>query len=189
MYWLTNINTKKIVTALNLLGAVILMQSCQNAATTDLNAPKEFIDLPAFFQKEIDSLQKVQPLISKTVVKDTLSEQKDIQIKDWNIELSSFLSIDLNKPVYKGAFQKDSVNNTVTYQFTDPELDINLIKITYSNQQPTTIEVSRKTENLLYSTEEELFYSKGEKYKVQKRQKVTLMGEYFYAIEGRLKQD
>lgn len=187
MYWLTNNKTKKYITALNLLGAVIIMQSCQNTPSTTLNYSKEFIDLPSFFQKEIDSLQIAKPLIQKTVVKDTVSEQKELKVKDWNIELYSFLSIDLNKPAYKGYIEKDSANNLVTYKFTNPDLDINLVKITYENQVPVIFEVFRKTDNLLYNTEEHLSYSKGKKYKVEKKQKVTLLGDNFYAIEGILK--
>lgn len=187
MYWWINMKTKRFITALNLLGAVIIMQSCQDPVSNDLNSTKEFIDLPSFFKTEIDSLQLAKPLIVKTVVKDTIREQKEIQIKDWNIELSSFVSIDLNKPVYRGYIQKDSSNYTVNYKFTNPDLDINRIKIIYNNQTPISIEISRKTDNLLYSTEEELYYSKGDKYKVQKNQKVFLLGSNFYAIEGILK--
>lgn len=187
MYWWTNHKTQKYITALNLLGAVIIMQSCQNEPSTIGNSNKEFIDLPAFFQKEIDSLQIAKPLVTKTVLKDSISEQRELHIKDWNIEFSSFLSIDLNKPAYKGYIQKDSINNVVNYKFTNPDLDLNLVKITYENQDPITFEIFRNTDNLLYYTEEHLSYSKGKTYKVEKKQKVTFLGNNFYAIEGLLK--
>ncbi len=141
-------------------------------------------DVPSFFQKEIALLNSTKPKIKKTVLKDSISETKELVIADWNKELTSFLAVDLNKAAYRGTFQKDSTGNTVVYTFTDSTIDLSSLKIVYVDHIPTEFTIKKSTQNLLYNTSESLEYIKGKSYSIDKLQSVYMLGSQHYKIAG-----
>lgn len=146
-----------------------------------------YFDIPTYFKGEITRLTRDNPLVNKTVVKDSLSETKEIKIADWGNELSSFVSIDLNKPVYAGVLQKDSTANRVKITVSDPKVDISFVEITYGdNGEPTLFHIERKVENFLYDTRETLHYETDKGYRLEKHQSVRILGDKYYRIEGRI---
>lgn len=165
----------------------VALWSCDTSGRTDVqDQTVRYMDIPGYFQSEIQQLQQVQPTIVKTVKKDTVSESKTIQIDNWQTELSSFTNIDLNKPSYQGYIIKDSADRIITYTFTKPDLDLSKVEIQYNEQQqPTTLRIHRTTKNSLYNTEEVLFYDKNKKYSLEKKQSVRILGDNYYFIEGR----
>lgn len=165
------------------LAMVITFFSCSSSDKSKDSLTKEF-DLPKFFRNEVAALNALQPKIRKTVSKDNISETKQLVIADWNKELANFLTIDLNKPAYKGAFTKDSSANGVRYTFIDSTLDLSLVQVIYKADEPSTIIIKKSTKNLLYNTSEHLEYVKGERYSVEKEQFVKALGNQYYKIEG-----
>jgi len=165
----------------------VALWSCGTSGRTDVqDQTVRYMDIPGYFQSEIQQLQQVQPTIVKTVKKDTVSESKTIQIDNWQTELSSFTNIDLNKPSYQGYIIKDSADRIITYTFTKPDLDLSKVEIQYNEQQqPTTLRIHRTIKNSLYNTEEVLFYDKNKKYSLEKKQSVRILGDNYYFIEGR----
>lgn len=187
MCWYTKKNRiRKVniaaVGLLSLTAATIL--SCQTSSSESKNQTVREFDLPSFFQQEVKYLNSSKPKITKTVLKDSVSETKEVIIADWNKELSSFLSVDLNKPAYRGTYIKDSVNNTVTYTFKDSTIDLSLVTIVYNDQIPTILTIKKSTKNLLYNTEENLKYIRRKSYNVIKDQSVRILGNQHYNIEG-----
>ena len=158
--------------------------SCGNGKEDQNSFNNTEIDLSQYFKIEIERLKRLNPEITKTVLKDNEEETKDILIKDWETELSSFASIDLNKPAYKGLFKKDSSQNIVTYSFTDEKLDLSKVILQYKSNSIEKIEVFRKSDNLLYTTKEILTYEPNKQYIVDKKQHVWILGDTHYIIKG-----
>ena len=180
------INIKNI----QILAAVIItaaFSSCStgNQEKKDSSNQEKYFDIPAFFQKEIDSLASINPEINKTVKKDDQEESKKLKIKDWQIELSSFQAIDLNKPAYAGFVKVDSTDSLIQYSFTNPELDLSCVRIKLNKEgNPEMISVEKEVRNTLYKTSEFLVYEKDKFYLVEKNQQVKVMGENYYKVQG-----
>lgn len=187
MYWCTKrkININQIVTAA-FLAAVTTITSCSSSSTQQENNIRQEFDIPSFFKKETNLLNSAKPTVRKTVEKDAAAETKDMVISDWDRELASFLSIDLNKSAYQGLIQKDSSDYKVKYTFKDTTLDLNYVEITYRANQPLIITIERSTSNLLYDTNEILQYIKGQSYRIDKKQKVRGFNQQHYIISGKI---
>lgn len=168
--------------------AALVFACSEQTAQVEHFASKQ-LDIPAFFTTEIARLSAEKPEVIKTVKKDSIVETKDIKIDNWENELASFLTVDINKPAYAGYLKKDSVDRRVTYHSTNPKLDLKLVEITYNDKgQPITFRIDRNIDNLLYDTEETLHYQKDVGYQLEKRQHVLLLGDKYYHISGKIKQ-
>lgn len=182
MYWYNeNYKRWKAVAA---AAVTALLFSCgTNEKPAAKNRP--FIDIPAFFKEEVKSLSARRPNVVKTVTKDTVSERKELQVENWANELSSFMTVDLNKPAYAGHLQKDSTANTVIIQSLDPAIDISRVEIQYgADGKPHEFLIKRTIKNSLYETRETLHYKKGASYSLEKHQSVLVLGDKYYRIEG-----
>lgn len=175
----------------NTLAAVIFITAAFYGCSNPNNQKKEiaaqehFFDIPGFFQKEIDSLTAANPSVNKTVKKDDTEETKNLKIKDWNVELSSFYAIDLNKPAYAGYVKVDSADSVIQYSFSNPDLDLSCVRIKLDNLgQPEMISVEKEVRNTLYKTSEFLVYEKNKFYLVEKNQQVKVMGDNYYKVQG-----
>lgn len=186
MRW--RINHKMTVSFAAVIGIAAALVSCGSTAENEsASLQSAHIDLPVFFQQQIDSLEAVNPLVHKNVQKDDLKEEKQLHIKSWETELSAFLSVDLNKPAYDGLAEIDTLDSgLLQYSYDDPKVDLSCVQVRFGpDNKPTMITVEREIENSLYTTREVLVYEKGEFYLVAKNQKVLLLGNNFYRIEGR----
>lgn len=182
MYWY-NMN-KKYCSAVMVLALTALFLSCADTPKEKVSAATYF-DIPTYFKEEVARLTLEKPLIEKTVVKDSLSETKSLQIADWENELSSFVSIDLNKPVYAGVLKRDSTANRIVITSTDPKLDLVQIEIQYGeNSEPTAFRIQRHVQNSLFETQETLFYAKDKEYSLEKQQSIRILGDKYYRVEG-----
>lgn len=147
-----------------------------------------YFDIPGYFKGEIARLTQDNPVVNKTVVKDSLSESQEIKIADWGNELASFVSVDLNKPAYAGVLQKDSTTKKVNIKASDPKIDLVAVDITYGeNGEPIAFRVHRNIENSLYNTRETLLYEKNKGYSLEKNQSVLILGDKYYHVQGTFK--
>src|SRR5690606_25173682 len=138
-----------------------------------------------FFQQEIDSLQQAAPLVEKQVQKDELTEQKRMQIKNWETELASFRSVDLNKAAYEGLIEIDSAGGVMEYHFQDSTLDLSCVRIRIcDNRMPEVISIERDVKHSLYHTAGVLVYGRDAVYLDEKNQKLRLVGDNFDRVMG-----
>jgi len=170
-------------------GVVHFFVSCESPAKQidSDSTSQSFFNIPGYFEEQVKELNKVNPLVLKTVATNQEDEQKEIHISNWDIELSSFLAVDLNKAAYIDEIVKDSTNNTVTYSLPNDKFDLNKVTITYSDGEPRIFEVERRTKNMLYETKEKLRYEKDKSYRIEKDQKVVFLGQHNYLIKGDIK--
>lgn len=162
-----------------------LFFSCSTPPPTGGAAKEKQFDIPNFFKQEIARLEKTNPLVKKTVTKDSLSETKDLKISNWSNELASFATVDLNKPVYAGLLQKDSVNGKLTFTADDPKVDLSSVEISFApDKSPKGFVIRRTIKNSLYQTAETLEYQRDSIYSLQKDQSVLLLGDKHYNISA-----
>lgn len=174
------------MTARTTLFWLITGLACLSCKSPRLDKPvhhDQYYPLHAFFQAEKDSLERANPRIQKQVSKDGAAEQKTLQNIDWTIELGPFLSVDISKPVYQGAFQVISTDSTLTYRAIDESIDIRQITIQKDTSDLVTgIIIDRKTDNLLYQNTERLTYIPAVQYSLDKSQKILFLGSSRYQI-------
>lgn len=170
------------------IAVTALFLSCTSGPQDRKVTRETYFDIPAYFQGEIARLTQEKPVVNKTVVKDSLSEAKEIQVADWENELSSFASIDLNKPAYAGILKKDSTANKVRITSSDPKIDITAVEIEYGDSgEPVAFHIQRNIQNSLYETHETLYYARNKKYSLEKHQSVLILGDKYYHIKGLFK--
>lgn len=189
MYWYTKNLSKKLVL---FAGLALGLHACSSPEVEKKSEQKAqaYFDIPSFIQQEIDSLKQANPTVNKTVTKDKEEETKDLKIKDWDNEFSSFKAIDLNKPAYAGFIELDTVDSVIEYNFTNPDLDLACVRIAFNEEgKVKMLSVDKHVKNTLYQTSEFLVYEKGNFYIVEKNQKVRVMGENYYKVQGNLKAD
>src|SRR5690606_23088203 len=90
---------------------VMLLYSCTEELATATSNRQRHIDLPAFFQSEVNRLKQENSSVQKTDSVGESDEQQDVTINDWSTEMSSLLSLDLNRAAYREDIQKDSIPN------------------------------------------------------------------------------
>jgi len=185
MYWFINSSRLKFVTAAILITAVTLGCSSPNSSQQNNLSNISHFDIPNYIQTEIDSLQNLNPLIHKTVIKDTVEEKRSLHIKNWDTEFSSFKSIDLNKPAYTEYIKVDTIGNVLEYSFENGDLDLSCVRISLDqNGNPLMISIQKNVKNNLYKTSELLVYEKSKFYMVEKDQDVKVMGQNYYKVLG-----
>lgn len=187
MYWYINLKNIRKRSALLAIGAAVFLMGCES--TTDKAVAKQtiYFNIPGYFEDQVTQLQKLNPLVLKTVYTNEISEQKELKIASWNSELSSFLSVDLNKPAYQGYIVKDSSDNIVNYTFTKDKADVSKVTIKYKDNTPVEFEITKQVKNFLYKTDEKLIYQTDKNYSIEKSQKVILLGANDYKIIGEIK--
>ncbi|MFD1769044.1 hypothetical protein [Sphingobacterium suaedae] len=177
---------KTILRAVVAVAFTASLLSC-HSSNTPATQKEMFVDLPHFFEEEVQRLTTENPEIQKTVTKDSISETKTLRVDNWKNELSSFASVDLNKSAYLGYLEKDSTTRKVTFRSTNPKIDLSSVELTYgSGGELQTIVVHRTIKNSLYETKEVLRYIKDSTYSLEKNQSVLLMNDKYYQIEGTL---
>lgn len=171
------------------IGVAFLTYSCNSSLEeSEEGNTGNYTDIPLYFQKQIDELNHANPLILKTVVSNNDKETREVHIKDWTNELSSFLTTDLNKPAYQGHVSKDSSANIVTYSLSGKNIDPTTVIIKYdSSTLVKSFAIERTTQNFLYTTTEKLNFEKGRSYSIEKKQKVLFIGVNDYSINGIIK--
>lgn len=185
MYWFINSNRLKFLTAVILFTAVTLSCNSRNTSQQNNLSNIKHFDIPNYMQNEIDSLQNLNPLIHKTVIKDTVEETRSLHIKNWDTEFSSFKSIDLNKPAYSEYIKVDTIENVLEYSFENADLDLSCVRISLDQDgNPHMISIQKKIKNNLYKTSELLVYEKSKFYMVEKDQDVKVMGQNYYKVLG-----
>lgn len=184
MYWYRHI--RKPILAICCFAVIACAVSCSSNDTAT-GEKRDYYPIHDFFRKEVDSLQRANPTVSKSVGKGNEQETKEVHIKNWENEMGAFLSVDLSKPAYEGMYSVDSSDNSIIYTALSPDVDISLLHIGFNAQgQIDSIEIVKSTSNILYQNKEKLTYKRGVSYTLTKNQDILLLGANVYHIIGEL---
>lgn len=186
MYWYAK-KLQRIAVGIAVASLYIAYSCTGDLSSHNVDRPR-YSDLPAFFQAEVERLNKQNPLVYKTVAVGEERERQEVRITSWETELSSFLAVDLNKAVYREEIIKDSVGDVITYRIDNPDLDIASVTVTYEAGRIVMIDIVRHIQNFLYDMEERLRYDKRKGYIIEKNQDIWVLGENKYIIEGEFRK-
>jgi hypothetical protein len=154
---------------IKLLFVLFLFATFINSCTSDPTGNgmvHTFYNLKGYFKEEVERLEKENKELNKTILKDGNEESIRVKDVDWNTELLSFATADINKPALYSAYQTDSTISgnqlTVHYSARDSTPLIREITIKFKNNRPDTITITRVMSNsYVYSTEIMNYYGDG----------------------------
>jgi hypothetical protein len=179
MYWYRS----KVAAALALTGGFMLV-FCLQACKPVVKEKPEYFDIKGYFAADIVKLNRLNPFVQKTVTHNGISETKKTKIDDWGRELDLFIGADINKPALKNSYSVVDDGGFLIYKAKYPELKMRETVIKRENGKVKWILIYNKTKTFLYQTSEKLSYYPDSLYLIEKNQKVRLMGNNHYRIEG-----
>jgi hypothetical protein len=184
MYWY---KSGLLVTASLGLFLISGLQSCK-PDIKESRANMKYFDLKGFFSSDSSRLSKLNPLVSKTVEHNGVSESKKVHITNWGTELSLFSESDINKPAWKDSYSVTADSNIIIYQAIDTTLRTREIMIKKSGGKVKYVMIYNITKNILFKSVEKLSYFPDSLYLIEKAQTVKLLGINRYVISGYFNQ-
>ena len=175
---------------LNLLRAIIIVLLFSGCFSQEKEKSRQqiyYFDLKGYFSKIAQELNKRNPAINKSISKNDIKESQILTIQNWNQELALFIESDINKSAWKDSYTKDSTESRIIYTAIDEDLRTQKIEILIEKGILKKIKINAKVDNLLYQTKENLEFIPDSVYRINKYQKVILLGENNYLIRGNLK--
>jgi hypothetical protein len=149
---------------------------------------KKFFDVAAYFKGEAKRLTKLSPPVTKTAKHNTDTQTKLVTIKNWPGELDMFIASDINKPSWRDSYTVTTSGDITIYKAKFPELKTREVMIKKACGKVNYVLILNYSENLLYTNTEKLSYFPDSLYEVVKRQRVRLIGENRYKIQGFFKR-
>lgn len=144
-----------------------------------------YFNLKKYFEKEADRLNKLNLRIDKSVSINNDIEKKQVKIKDFKNEFSTFIASDINKASWKGMFKVNQKENSLLYTTENEKIPVKKVEVHYLNKKLTSIQIILVTDNILYHSLDTLNYFPDSLYEIKKLQKIKLIKEKKYVIRGR----
>ncbi|ARS40809.1 hypothetical protein CA265_14545 [Sphingobacteriaceae bacterium GW460-11-11-14-LB5] len=174
---------KKLV----ILVFALAMFSCNQRKEAEANTDLLYFDVKGYFGKEISRLQKLNPVVNKTVNVNGTAENKTAKITDWTKELAIFVNADINKTSWKGSFKVTAQNGVDIYTSDNRKIPVKKVSITWNGQKAGKIEIIIDNKNILYQSQDTLTYCPDSLYAIRKQQKIRLLKQKKYSVIGKLK--
>lgn len=174
---------KKLV----ILVFALAMFSCNQRKEAEANTDLLYFDVKGYFGKEISRLQKLNPVVNKTVNVNGTAENKTAKITDWTKELAIFVNADINKTSWKGSFKVTAQNGVDIYTSDNRKITVKKVSITWNGQKAGKIEIIIDNKNILYQSQDTLTYCPDSLYAIRKQQKIRLLKQKKYSVIGKLK--
>lgn len=165
---------------------VVFCSACTFKEQDNLST-KTYVDLAGYFKKEASRLKKVNLPIDKIVMVNGITEEKKVPIANWEKEFDSFISADINKASWRGAFKMAKNNNVTTYTSNSNKIPVKKVEVTYQNEKIMAIKIFVTNTNDLYTSKDSLSYYPDSLYEIKKTQSIKLMDEKRYQITGKFK--
>ncbi len=153
-------------------------------ARTVTDSPAYF-SLAKYFDSEAQRLHLRNRLVTKTVSKNGERESHAIRIGNWQNELALFIDSEINKPAWRASYRVDSLDDRITYTSLDSTLRTQRITVeTKADGSVKRISVHNRVANMLYRSDERLDYHPDSLYRIDKHQRVRVIGTSRYTVSG-----
>ena len=163
--------------------AILVFSSCRQSESSP--ETKAYADVKGFFETEIARLEKTNPEVYKTVARNQASETRSVGNINWKTELSLFSESDINKPAWKNSYKVLNQAGKIIYLASDSSLRTREISINKDRDgKIRKIKILNHTQNMLYTSTEQLTYIPDSLYQISKQQHVVLIGNNQYYIQG-----
>jgi len=176
-----------MVKKLYILVLALALFSCNQRKEAEANTDLLYFDIKGYFGKEISRLQRLNPIVNKTVSVNGAAESKTAKIADWAKELAIFVNADINKTSWKGSFKTKEQDGVDIYTSDNKKIPIKKVSITWNGQKAGKIEIIIDNKNILYQSQDTLTYCPDSLYTIKKQQKIRLLKEKKYSVIGKLK--
>lgn len=163
-------------------------------------AKMEYFDMEGLVGQQINILNELNPELKKIASINGVNEEQVSRFDSagWASELNIFLEADINKPKLTGNYETKVFNEDnktiVLYKALDPgDVQVEFLKIIYTDEKLSKIESQYIEKNMLYSTRRNLQMNfltdkPGEPvladYKIQGKQKMMMKDTIHYFIES-----
>ena len=166
---------------------VVLLYSC---TPNEQNKSQKiaYFNIKGYFEKEAERLNGLNLKMHKTVSIDGVKEHKLVKIHDFKNELNTFISSDINKGSWKGAFTVKKEGDLALYMSENEKVPVKRVEIRYQNNKVKSIQIFIKTANILYHSSDTLNYYPDSLYEIRKTQKIKLLKEKKYIVIGKFKR-
>ncbi|RZL34245.1 MAG: hypothetical protein EOP00_31955 [Pedobacter sp.] len=164
--------------------ALALFLSC-SLKSNEKAETQTYFSVSNYFKNEVARLSKNNPSIIKTVLVNGKAEEKKLQIKNWQQELSSFIEADINKASWKGSFQMIKSDTSEIYTSQSDKIPVKKLIIIKAGDSVKSVKIFLANENNLYTSNDSLVYNSDEFYEIKKTQKIKLMDSKRYVIHGK----
>lgn len=166
---------KSIVILLLCIG---MFSSCEELANQSLPTDVVFFDLKKFIGQEVVRLDKLNPTIEKITSVNGTKETKTIQLSDSDNEFKIFKEADINKLAWIDKYAADTsfVNNqvsTIHYKAIDEKLTTRDLKVSFSQDQVSKIELFTHATSIVTDVEKHMVYEPNIRYSILSKQKTT----------------
>ena len=148
-------------------------------------AVKTYFDVADYFKNEAQRLNKINPIVDKTVLVNGKEENKKIKIQNWEREFSSFTAADINKTSWRGSFDQKLTDSLTVYTSASGKIPVKKLVVSFINKKVSSIKIFIVNTNDLYTSTDSLYYYPDSVYLIKKNQKISLMDEKKYQVIGR----
>ncbi|TCD04391.1 hypothetical protein EZ449_17285 [Pedobacter frigidisoli] len=170
---------------LYILVFALALFSCNQRKESEADIDLLYFDLKGFFGKEISRLQKLNPSVNKMVSINESVENKITKIHNWEKELAIFVNADINRKSWRGSFRVREQNGVDIYTSDNKKIPVKMVSITWNGQRAGKIEIVIDNKNILFQSHDTLTYCPDSLYQIKKRQKIRLLEEKNYLINGK----
>jgi hypothetical protein len=147
---------------------LLLGTACSDNKSTSQKQVNDYFNLEGYFVTEAEMLRKHNAKISKTLIKDDVTETLVFDSINWDQEFKPFMNSDLNKPAFRQAYTVDTIqfnaSKKIIYNAKDPLLTTRSILISYFNEKIDSLMIINQTSNVYYTAAETLVYLPGKYY-------------------------
>ncbi len=177
-----------------MISLLLLLSACGNLQTAPSATVARFRDLPAYFAGEKRQMQQAGLVFHKWVEQNGLRDSTTVSDSN-TIDhlLKPFSEINLNKPSLRDQYTIDSVVNGFTgarsliYSAKKPDTRPQQVLIdTDSTGYIQTVQITSRTNNLLYKTAEILVYEHLKTVRVSTDQKVVMLSPEHLSVLVRM---
>lgn len=169
---------------LSVVFVLVILNSCSQTSQNKAQA-NSYFDLKNYVEKEAARLNELNLKISKTVSVNGITENKTLKIADFNSELSSFINADINKAAWKNEFNVTREKDLTVYASENEKIPVKKLEVQYHNNKVSSIYIIVKADNILYHSTDTLTYKPNQYYEIKKTQKIKLLEEKKYIINGK----
>ncbi|MFI5220961.1 MAG: hypothetical protein ACHQK8_01450 [Bacteroidia bacterium] len=166
----------------------IIFVSC-----SDKKEPESgYFDTATFFKHEVFRLRQHSIKLQKELFFDERKKVINLDLVNWEKELSPFIAIDLCKPAYQGRFKLDSIflpgnKLQITYLVKDPRSDLKHAEIILDEYGvPLSFNFIFRDENAIYASEKTMHYFTDSLYEIEGKQTVKIGKPAKYKVIARM---
>lgn len=138
------------------LGIVFLagigLFSCADESTNSLEKSSYF-DIKGFIEKNIQQIDSVEVLKESEIQGEVKQANVIYSIQDWEEEFGIFIEADINRSSLNQSYETTSSSEMLTHELLpDARNKVKYIKVTYSEDQVSSVSIKIADDNLFYSS-------------------------------------